>query len=231
MHQYNELIQEIDSPIYPSAEAGRLVNLSTTRVSRWLKGYDYQYDSQVRHQQAVIRRQGTEGTSYASFLDLVDLLFVKQFLDYGVSLQKVRKALDEAVIILNTHHFARQCFFTDGNNIFVKMKEQGDAILQLLSGGQWVIASMIQKLASQIDFDATTGLALRWFPMGHKGLVVLDPIISFGRPSLINSRITTANVFDLFNAEKKKIKRVCNWMNIPPKEVEAAIRFEKQLVA
>ncbi len=50
MHQYNELIQEIDSPIYPSAEAGRLVNLSTTRVSRWLKGYDYQYDSQVRHQ-------------------------------------------------------------------------------------------------------------------------------------------------------------------------------------
>ncbi len=231
MHQYNELIQEIDSPIYPSAEAGRLVNLSTTRVSRWLKGYDYQYDSQVRHQQAVIRRQGTEGTSYASFLDLVDLLFVKQFLDYGVSLQKVRKALNEAVKILNTHHFARQCFFTDGNNIFVKMKEQGDAILQLLSGGQWVIASMILKLASQIDFDATTGLAQRWFPMGHKGLVVLDPMISFGRPSLINSRITTANVFDLFNAEKKKIKRVCNWMNIPPKEVEAAIRFEKQLVA
>ena len=230
MHQYNELIQEIDSPIYPSAEAGRLVNLSTTRVRRWLKGYDYQYDSQVRHQQAVIRRQGTKGTSYASFLDLVDLLFVKRFLDYGVSLQKVRKALDEAIKILDTHHFARQCFFTDGSNIFVEVKEQGDAILQLLSGGQWVIASMIQKLASQIDFDDTTGLARRWFPMGHKGLVVLDPMISFGRPSLINSRITTANVFDLFNAEKRKI-RVCNWMNITPKEVDAAIRFEKQLVA
>ena len=101
---------KLDRPIYPAAEAGRLVGLSSVRVNRWLKGYKYKYDEKIHHQPPLIHRQGTLGTSYASFLDLIDLLFAKRFVDYGISLQKVRIALDEAAIILETNHFARQCF-------------------------------------------------------------------------------------------------------------------------
>lgn len=83
---------QLDRPSYPAAEAGRLVGLTASRVRRWLGGYGYSYGDAVRRQPPVLRRRETAG-SYASFLDLVDLLFVKRFLDHGVSLQRVRRAL------------------------------------------------------------------------------------------------------------------------------------------
>ena len=138
---------QLDFPSYSVAETSRLVGLSVNRVRRWLKGYDYYYDSTLRHKRPVVKQRGSAKTSYASFLDLVDLLFVKRFLDHGVSLQKVRKALDEARQILGTNHFARESFFTDGKNIYLQVKEAGEAILELLSGGQWVIASIIKALS------------------------------------------------------------------------------------
>ena len=222
---------QLDEPMYPSAEAGRLVGLSAFRVRRWLKGYEYEYDSTRRHQPPVIRRTDREDIGFASFLDLVDLLFAKRFIDYGMSLQRLRKAFDEATEILNTDHFARRNFFTDGNNIYLEVKEEGDAILQLLSGGQWVIPEIIKELAHQIDFDEFTGLARRWYPLGPDGLVVLDPLVSFGRPSIVGKGVATGNVYDFFVAEDRQVRPVCRWMELSRSEVEAAVTFEERLVA
>ena len=222
---------QLDEPMYPAAEAGRLVGLSSVRVRRWLQGYEYEYDSERRHQRPVIRRKGTVGTSFASFLDLIDLLFAQRFINYGVSLQKLRKALDEAAEILHTDHFARRSFFTDGRNIYLQVMEEGNAILELLSGGQWVIPNIIKELAHQIDFDGATELARRWYPMGPDGLVVLDPMISFGRPAIVKRGIATGNVFDLFMAEERRVRPVCRWMDLSTNEVNAAVRFEEQFAA
>jgi len=98
---HSSFSDELDRPSYPAAEAGRLVGLAAGRVRRWLKGYGYNYGDSLRHQPPVVQRNEPTG-SYASFLDLVDLLFVKRFLDHGVSLQRVRRALDEAREILGT---------------------------------------------------------------------------------------------------------------------------------
>lgn len=222
---------ESDAATYPAAEAGRLVGLTADRVRRWLRGYDYRYASSIQHQQPVVRQRGTAGTTYASFLDLVDLLFVKRFLDHGLSLQKVRKALTEATVLLGTDHFARSNFFTDGHNIYLEVREKGDAILQLLSGGQWVIAPIIQELAEQIVFDSPSGLATRWYPMGPTGLVVLDPLVSFGRPTIVNKGVATANIYDFFLAEQRRFDPVCSWLALGQPEVKAAVEFEEHLVA
>jgi len=227
----NSIISKWDFPIYPAAEAGRLVGLSSTRVRRWLMGYHYKYDMEIRHQDPIVRRENTVSNSYASFLDLIDLLFVKRFVDNGISIQKVRKALDEAESILGTDHFARQSFFTDGRNIYLQVKEQGNAILQLLSSGQWVIASIIQQLAQQIDFDTPTDLARRWFPLGPEGKIVLDPMVSFGRPSIVGKGIATLNIYDFFIAENRSLKHTCSWLNLTAEEAKAAIYFEEYLAA
>lgn len=224
-------LSELDMPMYTSAEASRFINLNPTRVRRWLSGYGYEYRENIRHQRPVIHRKATEGSSYASFLDLIDLLFVKGFLDHGLSLQRVRKALCEAEEILGTNHFARESFFTDGRDIYLQVRKKGDAILQLLSNGQWVIPKIIRQLARQIEFDRTTGIARRWYPKGREGLIVLDPLVSFGRPILSTKRITTLNIYDFFIAEKSSIRAVCSWMSLSEEEAEAAIYFEKELAA
>ena len=220
-----------DRPSYPAAEAGRLVGLNPARVRRWFKGYDYMHGGAVRHQAPVVRRRGDRGTSYASFLDLVDLLFVKQFLDHGVSLQRVRAALREAFEILGTTRALRETFFTDGNDVYVKVRDQGDAILELLSGGQWTIAPVIRQLSTQIEFDSPGGLARRWYPLGRKGHVVLDPFVCFGRPVVVGRGIATASVYDLFRAENERAEAVRAWWELSDREVEAAVEFEGRLAA
>ena len=220
----------LDRPSYPAAEAGRLVGLTPGRVRRWLGGYGYAYRDAVRHQPPVLRRDETAG-SYASFLDLVDLLFVKRFLDHGISLQRVRRALDEAHEILGTSHFARQPFFTDGTDIYLEVQERGEAILELLSGGQWVIAPVIRQLATEIDFGSPEGLASRWFPLGRNRPIVLDPCVSFGAPTVVGHGVKTANVHDLFVAENEELAAVRAWWNLTETEAEAAIEFERALAA
>ena len=208
-----------------------MVGLHPTRVRRWLSGYAYPYGDGVRHQRPVLQRQSKRRASYASFLDLVDLLFVKRFLDHGVSLQKLRLALAEASEILGTSHFARQTFFTDGSGVFLKVKEQGEAILELLTGGQWVIAPIIQQLAKEIEFDSPSGLARRWYPMGREKPVVLDPLVSFGRPSVAGHGVATANVYDLFMAEAQRLEAAQSWWELSADEVRVAVEFEQRLAA
>lgn len=233
----SDLERILDAPIYSTAEASRLVGLKNDRTRRWLQGYEYRYS--IAHglefrdasQPPVIRRGRTEGTTYASFLDLIDLLFVTQFLNSGHSLQKVRRALDEAAYLLKTNHFAREIFFTDGYGIYLQIGEKGNAILQLLTGGQWVIAPIITELAKRIDFHATTGLAQRWYPLGRDNLVVIDPLISFGRPSIKGKGVATSNVYDFYIGENEKIQIVCKWLNLTQNEARAAVDYEYQLAA
>jgi uncharacterized protein (DUF433 family) len=224
--------QIADMAMYPSSEAGRLVGLSATRVRRWLKGYSYLYESGRRHKEPVLYRADVKAAStYASFLDLIDLLFAKKFLEHGISLQKLRKALDEATEILGTDHFAREAFFTDGKNIFLQVEKQGDDLLQLLTNGQWVIAHVILQLAKQIEFDRPTGLARRWIPLEGRGLIVIDPYIAFGRPTLVGKGIITANIYDFYKAENEDVERVCSWWKVSPQEVQAAVTFESAMAA
>jgi len=225
-----------DIPMYSSAMAGRLVGLTSGRVRRWLKGYEFAYsvgagEIRKRHQEPVVRPSRVRETGYASFLNLVDLLFVKKFLDHGLSLQKIRRALIEAREIVGGYHFAHRNFFTDGKDVYLQVAEDGEALLELLSRGQWVIAPIIQQLAHQIVFDEPTGLAERWYPLGPEGLVVLDPRILFGRPSLVGRGVPTAAVYDFFVGEKENVKRVCSWMDLDEREVEVAVKFERRLAA
>ncbi len=221
----------LDEPTYPAADAGRFIGLSPDRVRRWLKGYSYEYHAQLVNQRPVITGSRANETSFASFLDLVDLLFVRRFLDHGISLQKLRKALDEASRILNTRHFARQNFFTDGRAIFLEVKQSGGAMLELLSGGQWVIAEIISELADQIEFDSRLGLASKWFPLGPDGSVVLDPMVAFGRPSIVGKGVMTANVYDFFLAEGRQVRPTCRWLDLTQQQVYDAVRFEESLAA
>lgn len=169
-------------------------------------------------------------SSHLSFLQLIELLFIKPFLNHGISLQRIRSALEEAKEILGTVHVAHHVFFADGTDVFRRVRDEGDAILHLLSGGQWAIAPIIEELAKQIDFsDAPNQYARRWYPPGYGGTIVVDPAVSFGGPSLAGRRISTANIYDLFVAEDGSYRAVREWWGLTKKEVDAAVRFEQTM--
>ncbi len=216
----------LTAPAYTVAEAARLADLSPGRVRRWMRGYSFPVGDRLRRQRPVVR-VGHDGhaSHLASFLDLVDLLFVKRFLSTGVSLQRIRGALDEARSILGTDNFAREVFFFDGRNLFLQMQDQGNAILQLMTDGQWTIAPVIRELAEQIEFGGEAGsgpvggFAQKWHPLGRDRPIVIDPRVAFGAPSLVGRGVKTANVYDLFVAENERVDAVCSWWDLSPVEV------------
>lgn len=219
-----------DEPRYSPTEAGRIVGLTVGRVRRWLRGYKYQHGDNVVTMAPVLTRESD--SKYASFLDLVDLLFVKKFLEVGFSLQKIRSALAEAEGIVGGHHFAQRSFMTDGKNIFLWVKDSNSPhLLQLFSGGQWVIEDFIVRLARQIDFDEETGFAERWYPAGREGRVVLDPRIAFGAPTIIGTGVRTANIYDLFVGENENKQATAEWLNLRIEDVSAAIGYEQSIAA
>lgn len=215
---------------YSPTEAGRIVRLSPGRVNRWLFGYEYETSGMRTKQGPVVTRSNQ--SSYASFLDLIDLLFVKRFLDYGFSLQKIRKALIEAESLIGGHHFAQRSFMTDGEKIYLWVKKEGSTeLIQLFTGGQWVIKDFIIGLAEQIDFDSETGLAKKWYPNGKSGRVVLDPRIAFGAPSIVGKGIRTSNIYDFYCAEGQNQRKTSEWLGVARRDIDAAIEFEMALVA
>ncbi|MBE3119565.1 MAG: hypothetical protein IMZ61_08565 [Planctomycetes bacterium] len=222
-----------DRPLYYSAEVARLAKINVHRVHRWLEGYEYTYAERRVSKPPVIegKKEQLSRPTYASFYDLIELLLVKQFLQHGMSLQKTRKALKEATALLGTHHFAHQIFFTDGRKMCLQIGDRGDAILELLSDGQWVISDVIKQLAHEIVFDRVTQTALRWFPSEGNSYVVLDPCVSFGRPSIVRKGVSTDYIYDLYEAEGNSIDAVSSWMCLEHEEVSAAVNFETHLAA
>jgi|GEM_PF-4269569 len=90
----------LDQPLFYPAFASKLVGLSTGRIKRWLEGYEFKYKKEQGEilvygkSTPLIHREKIELPEFASFLELIDLLFVKQFLKHGYSLQKIRIAIN-----------------------------------------------------------------------------------------------------------------------------------------
>jgi uncharacterized protein (DUF433 family) len=223
----NGLYKTLSAPAYSIAETSRLTGIKKWSVSRWLRGYKY-YGGEL---DPVIKREIPPESTYASFLDLIDLLFVKKFIETGFSLQHIRKALDEARDYLGTRHFARNKFFTSSNEIILELPE-GDMVA-LLTDGQRAMGEVIENVFDKVDFEEITEFRFvkRWFPKGRDGYIVIDPLISYGRPTIDGSGIATENIFDLYLGEDEKIDPVKYWFDLPEYKIQAAVNFETSLVA
>jgi len=221
----NEIYECLDTPAYSISVTSRLTGINKWSVSRWLRGYKYAGGEQ----RPVVKSKIPPVLPYASFLDLIDLLFVKMFLDRSFSLQRVRKALDDARDHLQTPHFARSNFFTSGRDIILQLPD--DDYVALLRDGQRVIGEITRRFYDKLDFEEVTkhGFVCRWYPRGKDGLIVIDPQIAFGRPTILGYSVATSNIYDLYLGEKKQIEPVSEWFDIPAPMIQTAVHFEHSL--
>ena len=229
--------QLLGAPRYSPAETSRLVGMNPARVRRWLRGYHYEWGAAEERNRGtktpVICRHQDSDEPFASFLDLIELRIINAFLDKGLTLHKIRLALDEAGKLLQADHpFARRSFYTEGKEIYLFASTgHRQGLLQLCSGGQWTIANVVLTYARQLDFSAITGFAERWFPRGRTGGIVVDPTIAFGAPTIIGRRTKTWVVHDLYRAESRSAGRVATLLGLTEEQVAAAVAFEEKLAA
>lgn len=219
--------------IYSVPEASRLTGVSAQRLIRWLKGYDYKYKNRIRRSSAVWERELpiVDGRVALSFRDLIEVRFINAFLERGVSWPVIRKAADRAAEFLgSTHPFSTHGFLTDGRSIFADLasEEDGEPVLLDLARSQYAFKKVLEKsLYEGLEFDVDQDAVARWWPLGFKRNVVLDPDRSFGQPIISKCNIPTRILANAVRADES-IDAIAKWYNIPRRYVVDAVEFENQ---
>jgi len=221
--------------LYTFQEAAKLANASPQDLRRWLNGYTHKArGSGMRVNNAPLWKTELAESEVEgiSFHDLLEVRFVQAFRKYGVSLQTIRVASEQAKEMFD-HPYPFTCkrFQTDGRTIFAAaMEETGEEQLLDLVKKQFAFSKIIEpSLYRGIEFG-TDELASHWYPLPRSKAVVLDPTIAFGKPIVTNGSVRTSILYDAFRAEENK-QYVAKLYEVPVSSVEAAIRFEERLAA
>ena len=225
--------------IYTRTDAGRLLGLTPRRLGRWVRGYTYWLRSGAEPRRTskppIVRTDlpRVGGALSLSFLELMELRVVRGFVQKGVPLQRVRVAARRiASLFKTTHPFAHRRLFTDRQQIFVDLADMDaqpgllqvtgrKASLQVIAGG------LLKGYVEEMDFDAQTSLAERWFPLGRSMPIVLDPRIAFGAPVLLGTRIRT-DVLSAYVSGNRE-PSVAKAFDLRIDQVRAAVAFEAHL--
>ena len=222
--------------LYSPSEAARLVGITLSRAWRWIQGYNYRYSTTAGkkrgHSNPIIHSDVPRFRDQAalSFLELIELLVVRVFLDRGVSMRTIRLAARRASELLDVPHpFATQVFKTGGKRIFLDMEGDNTSKKQLLeiSRMQYAFPEILDNYLEKVEFDLNTSFANRWWPLGKDKPIVLDPDVVFGLPTIAGTRIPVTVVCDALRAGETR-KGICFWYDLSREQVKYAIEFGRK---
>jgi uncharacterized protein (DUF433 family) len=217
--------------VYTPAEAARIADLTPRRARRWLAGYSYVGTDRVaRHSSPVFDREHHGEDLALTFMDLVELLFVRTFLQHGVSMPRIRRIEAEARQEIGVRHpFATKKFETDGKSIFHRFVHDGRERVEDRWTMQQVETQIFNPLLSRLDYDDATRAARRFWPLGKDRPVVFDPHRSFGEAVVAKTHVPTRVLYKALRGGKESALRVSRWFGVELAEVEAASAYEESI--
>lgn len=217
---------------YTIPEASRLLRIAPRNVNRWLAGYKYEVRGETCSMPPLWTPElpAYEHHLELSFRDLIELRFVKAFMEAGLGLNTIRVCLEYAKeCISDSRPFSTRRFRTDGKTIFLESAERtGNAELLDLKKHQYVIKDIITKTFKDLDIEDDT--VARWRPYRGKRTIIIDPKRAFGQPIATSSGVPTVALVDAVKAEAS-IQRVVRLFDVSASVVQDAINFEKSLAA
>jgi len=208
--------------IYSLAEAARLLSVTPRRLRGWAEGYRHRRGDEIRTSAPVLDRDSS-GPGLLTFRELIELFFVREFIDAGVKLPKIRAAHERLRAEWETPYpFAFGKLFTDGKELLIAA---GDDYHEVAS--QQSVFSFAERFFKDVDFDEAQ-LARCWWPLGHGRLIVLDPTRAFGAPIEVRHGIRTEILYNAFAAENGDAKAVADWYETDEQAVLDAVAFEER---
>ncbi|MFC0133596.1 DUF433 domain-containing protein [Massilia eurypsychrophila] len=226
----------IGTGIYPLHQAARLVGAEPRALRRWVQGYSRRYKGeQVRSEplwKTQLRDQDLPD-DVIGFRDLLELRMVAAFVRHGVDLKVIRATVEAA-----SHNFGldypltNQQFRTDGRRIFLQaLKEASEEELLMDDLRKQFVFSDIIKPTLYEGIEYGTDGAIRWFPLGKRKTIVLDPALQFGTPVISGTGVPTDTIYASYMAEGRDQDMVARIFDLTPKMVTDAVDFEERLAA
>jgi uncharacterized protein (DUF433 family) len=216
--------------VYQAPEAARLLGIPGQRIKRWMSGYSSNSTGVPKAMPALWKRQYLGlNEFYIGFNDLIEIRFVDAFVRAGLSIHAVRGLLEKAKIIAQCDYPLSTCQFkTDGRTVFLEVWEADEARAIDVHNGQHAFHAVVKPSFRDLEFDAHN--VTKWYVDGRNKKIVIDPNLAFGQPSVENTSIATARLYEAFVAEGD-IKTVASHFEITQTEARHAIEFELKMAS
>lgn len=219
--------------LYSLADAAKLLRAPPRNIRRWMGGYVYKDAVGDAHRMPPLWKADlpeADDKIELSFRDLIELRFVKAFVDAGIGLKAIRNCLEYARSCVDSDRpFSSGQFRTDGRTIFLESLERaGEPRLLDLRRKQYVFKQVVDH--SFKDLDLENDAVARWRPFHGKSSIVVDPERAFGQPIAASFGVPTVVLADAVRAEGSEA-RVARLFEVSPSVVRDAVRFEGELMA
>lgn len=221
------------NPAYGLAEAAHYLRLNRSTLRTWVCGNRSSSKSARRPASPLIQTP-KDKLGNLSFINLVEA-FVLSSIRYkhGVSLQKIRVALDYVQQTLKIPHpLASSLFLTDGTDLFI---EKYGELISASESGQTAMRVLLTAYLQRVEHD-DSGMAIRLYPWTRTGdpedprLVVIDPYVAFGRPCIVGTGVPTASIAERYKAGES-IDELAADYGLDRSRVEEAVRCELEQAA
>jgi uncharacterized protein (DUF433 family) len=226
-------VEAREMPSYRIPEAAHYLGIPIATLRAWVVGQRYATRDGARWFKPVIEIAQSD-SPLLSFINLVEAHVLDAIRRrHQVSLQKVRRALD----FLRRRHpsphpLADQSFMTDGLDLFVAKYGQ---LINVTQAGQLAIRELLEAHLRRVERD-TSGVPIKLFPFTRKHdvdepkRIVIDPLISYGRPVLAGTGIATAVIAERYKAGET-MDELADDYGRDRLDIEEAIRCELEVEA
>ncbi|HWQ35526.1 MAG TPA: DUF433 domain-containing protein [Blastocatellia bacterium] len=221
-------------PSYTLPEAAHHTGVPLPTLRTWTEGRTYKTETGNKRIKPVILRPDP-GESLLSFTNLVEAHVLNAIRrHHQIPMYKVRAALDYLEKKFSSRHpLAEEDFQTDGVDLFV---ERFGALINVSQHGQLAMQKLLELYLKRIERDES-GFARRLYPFVRKRsmevtseeprIIVIDPFVSFGRPIIRGTGISTSVIAGRFNAGEG-INDLADDYNLSQMQIEEALRFESK---
>lgn len=219
-------------PLYTIPQTSLYLKVPVRTLRSWVKGRSYPISK--GHKQKFFNPVITlsdPASSHLSFMNLVEAHVLSGMRRIeNVPFYNVRKALKYLEEKFpSPHPLADQRFQTDGFNLFI---EDLGKLINISKHGQIEMKEIVNKYLRRIERDPTKHLPIRLYPFLRDHLrdeeplrVVIDPLVSFGKPVLVNTGVPTAVIAERFYAGDSTDDLALDY-GIEREEIEEAVRYE-----
>lgn len=196
------------APAYSVAEAAHYLRMPEGTLRSWVHGRRYPAGGTTKRSPSLIRWDDPN-KQHLSFVNLVEAHVLAAICrQHGVKLPKVRKALDYLQRQLKVDRpLIAQTFQTDGLELFVERYGQ---LINASRDGQHAMKEILGVYLQRIEWD-TKGLPIRLYPFtrvsqadpvpdSQPRLVVMNPVISYGRPVIAGTGIPVSSIYERYQA-------------------------------
>lgn len=210
-------------PAYSIAEAAGYLRLPKSTLRAWLLGqgtFKAVIDIADRNERRL------------SFINLVEAHVLNAIRrTHHIALPKVRNALNYLKRQIDSPRpLVDRQFATDGADLFIEYYGQ---LMNITQPGQYALREILSEHLQLIRRDPK-GVPMRLFlfPARAGGLdgeppIMIDPKISFGRPILVGTGISTTILAQRFQAGES-MDELAHDYGRPRAQIEEAIRFERR---